>query len=741
MNPLDLLRKAIGRKTPITPGQIASAINGANDTGSTGGQTWMGPMAPIPAQQQEVAGRAWDFPVGLNLQYTPRGTEAINFDQLRALADNYDLIRLLIETRKDQMVKIKWVVQPIDPKQKTDGDKRIDELAAFLRMPDKRTMWQPWLRALLEDMLVIDAATVYPRMTRGGDLYSLELLDGASIKRVIDDFGRQPLPPDPAFQQILKGVPAADYTSDELIYVPRNIRTHKLYGLSPVEQVVMTVNIGLRRQLSQLQYYTEGSAPDLIFSVPATWNPDQIKMYQTWWDSTLSGNTGARRGTKFVPDGMKPFNTKEQALKDEYDEWIARVCCFAFSIPPTPFIKQMNRATAETSQQAALSEGLTPLMQWVKDLMDRIIWQYFGYQDLCFEWQSEEEQDPATQETIMNSRVRSGRMTINESRAAIGEDSLPGGDELLIYTGTGAVRLQDVVSGAVAGPVVPDDAPKPDDSPEAVAEKLAKASKKKALKPINRERASVVKARKQLTITLTDFFGTQAGSMSDQVMELREADPTPDVVLSGLDFSEWESVSKTVSDILAAISKDGGEEALIQIGQGDNEKAFSVVNDKAVTYAKDRAADMVGMKYVDGKLVPNPDAKWQITESTREMLRGTVEQAEAEGWSTKQVADAIKSNYAFSDSRAKMIARTEVRQADVSGNMIGYRASGVVAKKRWLVGSEHDEDVPDGDDCDLNAEQGAIDLDDVFQSGDDAPLNHPRCVCDLLPVVAEPTED
>jgi hypothetical protein len=62
---------------------------------------------------------------------------------------------------------------------------------------------------LLEEMLVIDAAALYPRYNRGGSLYALDIIDGATIKPLIGEDGRSPEPPDPAYQQILKGIPAA----------------------------------------------------------------------------------------------------------------------------------------------------------------------------------------------------------------------------------------------------------------------------------------------------------------------------------------------------------------------------------------------------------------------------------------------------------------------------------------------------------------------------------------------------
>ena len=78
---------------------------------------------------------------------------------------------------------------------------------------------------------------------------------GATIKPLIGEDGRAPEAPDPAYQQILHGVPAADFSADELLYLPRNVRTHKLYGMSPVEQIALTVNIALRRDVATLDYY------------------------------------------------------------------------------------------------------------------------------------------------------------------------------------------------------------------------------------------------------------------------------------------------------------------------------------------------------------------------------------------------------------------------------------------------------------------------------------------------------
>ena len=284
---------------------------------------------------------------------------------------------------------------------------------------------------LLEDLLVIDAPAIYPRLTKGGLLYALDPIDGATISRKIDLSGRTPIPPQPAYQQILKGIPAGDFTRDELIYKPRNKRTNKLYGFSPVEQIMMTVNIALRRQLSQLQFYTEGSVPDMMLACPTDWTPDQVRMMQGYWDEVMSGNTGERRKAKFVPGGMSPINTKEGLLKDEFDEWIARIVCYAFSVPNMAFIKQMNRATAGTAVDQAVSEGLLPVLQWVKSLVDYIIIKHFGYTDLIMKFKDSKDPDLAQEAAISLQKsqadqidINTGVLDVNEVRIKRGLDPL-----------------------------------------------------------------------------------------------------------------------------------------------------------------------------------------------------------------------------------------------------------------------------------------------------------------------------
>lgn len=403
--------------TPIEPGILARAKNGVKGfIAGIKGNDWFSPNQPIEAQEP-AARRRFQYPVGYNTVVSPRAYEGVSFAQLRAFADNYPILRLVIETRKDQIKALNFTIQG----REKDGSKRkIKNILQQLRYPNNEHPWSTWLGMLIEDLLVIDAPVVEPRFKNNGEFYGLDIIDGSTIKVLIDERGRSPIPPSPAYQQVLYGITAVDFTRDELIYMPRNIRSNKIYGYSPVEQIIMTINIALRRELSQLQYYTEGNIPEALASTPTTWSAQEIDKFQRMFDE-MAGDTAILRRIKFLPGDMKIQFTKDMTLKDDYDEWLARVVCFAFSIPPTAFIKQMNRSTAEAAQETALKEGLEPLKQWVKEFMDYALFKYMGAPELEFKWiDGQEEQDPLTRSQIDASDIAAGIKTVNEVRVERG---------------------------------------------------------------------------------------------------------------------------------------------------------------------------------------------------------------------------------------------------------------------------------------------------------------------------------
>ena len=410
------------------------------------------PLTPIAPE----APRVWDFPSGVNTILTPRASEPFGFPQLRAFA-NVELVRLAIETRKDQLERLDWTIKPRaeTPTPGTAADPRVATLTTFWRRPDGATPFATWLRLALEDLLVLDAPAIERRRNRAGDLIGLDIIPGDTIHPMVDDTGRRPRGPDDvAYQQVIKGAAWANLTNADLIYAPRNPRPNHNYGFGPVEQIIVTINTLIRRQAAQLAYFTEGNTPAGLLTGPEGWSPDQIRDMQLWLDARLSGATAEQAKLLWVPSGTKYQSFKDSPIKDDFDEWLARIVADAFSLPPTPFVRQMNRSTAGADKDRGLEEGLEPIKRWAKRLIDGVIQDDLGSPDLEFAWNDPAAVDPMEQARIDDLSLRNGTATIDEVRARRGQPPLPNGAGAVArtYTASGVTPISAIASGAGPNP-------------------------------------------------------------------------------------------------------------------------------------------------------------------------------------------------------------------------------------------------------------------------------------------------
>lgn len=719
--------------------------------------TWMSPQQPLPPQAQRAEGRQYDYAVAYNINYLPRADRKIKFPRLKELATNCGVLRTVIERQKDLLESFDWNVKPREtepgkrPAAANDSD--IAQIEAFLRYPDKIHDWAQWLRALLEQVFVLDALTVYRRKDRGGRPYAFELIDGATIRLLIDGSGRRPMAPDPAYQQVLKGVPAVDYSTDELLYWPKNVRADNPYGYPPVEQIIDYVETFIERVKGQKSYFTEGNIGDGLFSGPAEWKVDQIKAWQGYWDSIFAGNVQMRRKGWWVPNGTKFEQIKQPPLKDEFDEWLARIVCFAFSTSPQPFIKQVSRGNQESQQEVAEEGGIATYMAFVKRVVDRLIAEDFGRPDLEFVWSEDREFDPLISAQIEDIRLKNGSLNLDEVRDRNGEDPYPNGmgKMPMIYTATGATPLPDVLEppeppapvvvqhppGADPGQPA---APKPADTKPAKtpkekpgAEKLAKAARLiEADRPKARRAAASLKSKLEPILQSTgDHVAMQlAPKLRGRLGKAADDGEFAKKLAAHVNLSTLQDVIDGVYDDLFDIANDSGTLALKSVDVEPTDDLVNQVNQAAVAYAKQRGAELVSV-----------EGDKNIVESTRNMIRDVIVKGLEDNIGADAIADAIQESAAFSGERAELIAKTEIAMANEGGKQAGWQAAastGLDLETFWQISNLGCCDV-----CQINADASPLPLGRPFPSGDTNAPAHVRCRCVTWARVkpAKPDED
>ena len=408
-----------------------------------------GPADPIHPSTNEPL-RRQDYMVGRNLLVSPRAEEgrSVTYAQMRELARTHGILRTVIEKRKDEVKGLEWGVSVKAEYANKGYEAETHSVRRFLERPDG-TSFDQWMGALLEDVFVIDAPCLYRNKDMLGRLTSLDIVDGATIKVLVDDTGRIPDPPQPAYEQIIKGLPRTWWTKDELIYEPYNTSSDGVYGFSYVESIIMTVNIALRRDISFLEWFRSGNLPQAFLPAPESWTPDQIEQFQTMFDTYMSGDLAARSKGHMVPGSGQVTMVQQLTFDAMFDEWLARIICARFGVSPAPYVRMMNRATAETIEEASTQESLVPLMQHLKFFLDRVIAEDLGKPYLEFVWTSGQLHYKLADAQINELMVKTGAMTIDDWRKLKGQAPYPDGigSTPMVWTSAAPVKLSDVVSG------------------------------------------------------------------------------------------------------------------------------------------------------------------------------------------------------------------------------------------------------------------------------------------------------
>ena len=459
-----LLRNPLMSGVPFGPGQpiLPGAINPLRPDGR-----------PDP--------RRYEYQVAQNLNI---GTEQklVQFKTLRGAAEQIDIVRRCIEVLKAKIAGLDWdIVIAEDASEKIISEIGGDHVRAMSQARAKfsdeiyrmRTFWEnpdrangltfiDWMMMSLEEILVLDAWAIWPQKTVGGDLYGFQILDGSTIKPMLDDRGMRPMPPQAAYQQILYGFPRTEFmansddpqadgefTSDDLSYFIRNRRANSVYGSSPVERCLPLADLYLRRQQWLRAEYTDGVTPEMMLTSDADFGNDPLvmKQYENIINDNLAGQTEQRKRALILPAGLKPefYEGYGEKFKAALDEYLITSITGHFGVLPTEIgFSQKGGLGASGHQQgeaeAAQSIGVAPLAQWISKMLTNISYTYLGMpRELEFKFMVSEIRDNEEAAKKSDLELRGGTKTINERRSELGLPLLdtPAADQPILVAGNG----------------------------------------------------------------------------------------------------------------------------------------------------------------------------------------------------------------------------------------------------------------------------------------------------------------
>lgn len=492
--------------------RTAGAINGAVPLPRDQGfWSLFGPGAPLypsPLNQPnprtgQADPRQTEYPVSYNILSNDR---PVPWSTLRAAADKVDIIRLCLRTRKDELTEMEWtfgftadakmqlgITSPnAERHMRIEYSSVIKKLKNFWAIPDRENdlSWPEWFGMMLEERFVLDATSIYPVSTYGSDLHTLRLVDGSTIKPLLNEYGVRPAPPAPAYQQWLYGFPRGEYSDDgasdtwegtagSMIYKPYTRRTQSPYGFPEVEQALVSAEVYLRRQDWMRKEYTAGTLPRtmLKMDMPAgTMTPEQRRAWQVALNDDLAGSTAARQDFTLLPGGFEPVVSADAAerYKADYDEFLVKLLCAHMATQPseigfTPSNGLGGAGFSDGQEDVTYRKSLAPTTRWTVGISNQISAQYLAMPpELTMVFLGMESEDEKAADDVADLRVKAGRMTLNEDRDRVGLPRYPfaEADMPMLMTARGVVFLEGASETEPPGvEVTPAQAP-PAGSPE-----------------------------------------------------------------------------------------------------------------------------------------------------------------------------------------------------------------------------------------------------------------------------------
>jgi SPP1 gp7 family putative phage head morphogenesis protein len=458
--------------------------------------------------------RLFEYAVGWNLpgMTTNRMT---SFQTLRAAADLVDIIRQCIEVRKAHVTALDWA-WTIDPNVITEayrsgggklGREDVEQQLREKYAPDIARLtdfwvkpWKAqgidfdnWVAMAVEEILVIDALSIHPSVTIGGDLLGFEILDGSTIKPLLDVRGGRPQYPFPAYQQEMYGFPRGEFqasyapedievidgvefasikngfTSDQLFYLPQNRRAFTPYGNSAVERAMRAASLYLARQGWMLAEYKDGSTP-LTWLVPQVatangavapvqMNPKQRREWEDKLNAELGGQTRARHRMKVTPPGFMPMQMPgvDERYKPDYDVHLIKSVAGPMGVTFTELGYSESQGLGNSGLHAGQADvgervGTKPDVRLLRNLIQDISRECLkAPRELVFNFLDPNSDNEEVADKIADARLKRGSITLNDDRKRMGMPTYdaPEADRPLVY-GPAPVLVDGIEAAAEA---------------------------------------------------------------------------------------------------------------------------------------------------------------------------------------------------------------------------------------------------------------------------------------------------
>lgn len=407
------------------------------------------PIQPIVNQWSTAdEPRNFDYVPSINATISPRIAYGLmSFAQIKAYAETVPEIgrcRRLITNE----------LSAFYPQLKDDqgnlANDEYPELRWMVTRPDGKLAWPVWLSRSLKNILIYDAWGLW-RMRHGSRTVGLRVIDGSTIFPIIDEYGEQPAAPEPAYSQVIKGMPYKWMSAAQFWYKPHNLREDVPYGLTAIEDALSAVEVLAAYWQWVKSFYTDGNMPGDRLVAPENWSWEQVIQWEEARNAKMEGNIPEMRKEQWYPNGtgqiQRPTGSADAQERKEDYMTAFEALSFAFGIPMSEWGDAPGEGLGGKGYQDKMETALFrmcigPYKNYIETPFNEILTE-MGYSDITFELSFPSDTiDPDQEEEKTIKRWQAGLVRRDEARENLELEPIGGDEGDLIITPTGAPTEQ-----------------------------------------------------------------------------------------------------------------------------------------------------------------------------------------------------------------------------------------------------------------------------------------------------------
>jgi hypothetical protein len=348
--------------------------------------SWMGPGRAVSPtvneattrdKDREMEPRSFQFIPSINSTIVPRiGYGRLPFSVLRDYAETVPEVSMCIRLLTEEL---KSFVPTIEDDQGNPVDD--ENLKWMTSSPDRFNPWPVWLSQFMYNVLVYDAGCSFLMRDSTGKVNGSRVIDGSTIFILIDEDGNPPMPPAPAYEQVIWNTPYGLFNTRELWYKPRQRRGDP-YGYSPIEDALVPIQLLKRLWNREYQKYKVGNIPEMAIALPEGFvnngDVNSIFNFEEDYNDRMSGSDEELARLRFLPAGSQVLSTKDITFNQASYDVATNAVRLAYGIPQsevgqTPSMGLGGKGYAEAMQSAFYRQALAPMISYLESHFNDII--------------------------------------------------------------------------------------------------------------------------------------------------------------------------------------------------------------------------------------------------------------------------------------------------------------------------------------------------------------------------------